>query len=71
VFGLRVLAGVFVGTAPVLAMDSISTNTVVPWLILAAAMFGEMAERYLFFRAVFAPKMPGLPAFVRVKRRSA
>ena len=38
-------------------------NTVVPpaWLALALVLPGELAERYLFFRAVDAPKMPGLP----------
>ena len=39
------------------------------WLLVAPNVFvflpllaGELAERYLFFRAVDAPKMPGLPA---------
>ncbi|MBL9189364.1 MAG: dimethyl sulfoxide reductase anchor subunit [Opitutaceae bacterium] len=32
------------------------------WLALAPLLAGELAERYLFFRAVDAPKMPGVPA---------
>jgi hypothetical protein len=32
------------------------------WLTLAPLLAGELAERYLFFRAVDAPKMPGVPA---------
>ena len=31
------------------------------WLALGLCLLGELAERYLFFRAVDAPKMPGLP----------
>jgi DMSO reductase anchor subunit len=32
------------------------------WLALPLLLAGEIAERYLFFRAVAAPKMPGAPA---------
>lgn len=32
-----------------------------PWAFFAPLFLGELAERYLFFRAVDAPKMPGLP----------
>jgi hypothetical protein len=32
------------------------------WPALALSLVGELAERYLFFRAVDAPKMPGMPA---------
>jgi len=32
------------------------------WLALPLLLAGEIAERYLFFRAVDAPKMPGVPA---------
>ncbi len=32
------------------------------WLAAAPLLAGELAERYLFFRAVDAPKMPGVPA---------
>jgi Fe-S-cluster-containing dehydrogenase component/DMSO reductase anchor subunit len=31
------------------------------WLALLTLAAGEVAERYLFFRAVDAPKMPGIP----------
>ena len=30
------------------------------WLALPCMLLGELAERYLFFRAVVAPKMPGV-----------
>lgn len=33
-----------------------------PGFALAPLLLGEFAERYLFFRAVDAPKMPGLPS---------
>ncbi len=32
------------------------------WVALAASLLGELLERSLFFRAVDAPKMPGVPA---------
>ncbi len=32
------------------------------WPALALTLLGEFTERYLFFRAVDAPKMPGLPS---------
>jgi hypothetical protein len=32
------------------------------WLALTVVLTGEIAERYLFFRAVDAPKMPGMAA---------
>ena len=32
------------------------------WPALAALVVGELLERSLFFRAVDAPKMPGVPA---------
>jgi len=35
------------------------------WLGLAFAVLGELAERYLYFRAVDAPKMPGQPDRIR------
>jgi DMSO reductase anchor subunit len=30
-------------------------------LVVAACLAGEILERYLFFAAVVAPKMPGAP----------
>jgi hypothetical protein len=32
------------------------------WLMLALVFAGELMERYLFFAAVVAPKMPGAPS---------
>lgn len=61
IFGLRIVGALGIGV-------------VVPWMIrddamsllgaaafLSALVAGEIADRYLFFRAVDAPKMPGLP----------
>jgi DMSO reductase anchor subunit len=31
------------------------------WSAFVLLLAGEIAERYLFFRAVDAPKMPGMP----------
>jgi len=42
---------VAVGAAPLAAA----------WPALGFSLLGELAERYLFFRAVDAPKMPGQP----------
>lgn len=57
--GMRVL---FAGLGGVLLPVAIATGAfpaVVAWPALAFALLGELAERYLFFRAVVAPKMPG------------
>jgi hypothetical protein len=32
------------------------------WVTLPIFLLGEFAERHLFFRAVDAPKMPGVPS---------
>jgi hypothetical protein len=39
-----------------------SAPAVFAWPVLALSLLGELIERYLFFRAVDAPKMPGVPA---------
>lgn len=62
VFGLRVaaaLAGNVLAPAMIVAgrLPAPAAGGV-----LAAALLGELAERHLFFRAVDAPKMPGMPA---------
>jgi formate dehydrogenase iron-sulfur subunit len=54
VFPAMVLAGALPGKAR--------------WFIAAGVLLGELRERYLFCRAVDAPKMPGLPAAVADKR---
>jgi formate dehydrogenase iron-sulfur subunit len=38
-----------------------AASPVTAWSALALCIGGELAERYLFFRAVDAPKMPGQP----------
>lgn len=48
--------GVIAGPACALALGVPALS----WLTLPAALAGELAERYLYFRAVCAPKMPGV-----------
>jgi formate dehydrogenase iron-sulfur subunit len=46
-----------------LALVSIVLLAIAPgWIALLTLSAGELAERYLFFRAVDAPKMPGVAA---------
>jgi formate dehydrogenase iron-sulfur subunit len=40
------------------------------WLAATVLVAGELAERLLFFRAVDAPKMPGLPALASTRETS-
>jgi formate dehydrogenase iron-sulfur subunit len=49
--GILLPAGIALGAFPFIAA----------WPALALCLGGELAERYLFFRAVDAPKMPGQP----------
>lgn len=55
---LRVAAAVLGGLLSLLPL-AIGANPAVAWLTLGLVLAGEFAERYLFFRAVDAPKMPG------------
>ena len=41
------------------------------WLALVPFLAGELTERYLFFRAVDAPKMPGMPGNLAVASAKA
>ncbi|OYU97987.1 MAG: molybdopterin oxidoreductase, partial [Verrucomicrobiales bacterium VVV1] len=61
-FGLRVLAGLFGGVFLPFAVAVHAVPLSARWLALALLLAGELTERVLFFRAVDAPKMPGLPA---------
>ena len=59
---IRVAAAVFGGILVPLMLATSSAPVALAWLALAGTLAGELAERYLFFCAVDAPKMPGLPA---------
>jgi formate dehydrogenase iron-sulfur subunit len=59
---LRLLAGFLGGIVLPLALALDLAPPAVAWPVLALTLLGELAERYLFFRAVDAPKMPGLPS---------
>jgi Fe-S-cluster-containing dehydrogenase component/DMSO reductase anchor subunit len=61
-FGWRVIAGLFGGVFIPFALAARAVPPTTVWLILALLLAGELTERVLFFRAVDAPKMPGLPA---------
>ncbi|HVS52334.1 MAG TPA: DmsC/YnfH family molybdoenzyme membrane anchor subunit, partial [Opitutaceae bacterium] len=59
---LRVAAGVLGGVLAPLMLALGLAPAFLAWPALALCLGGELAERYLFFRAVDAPKMPGQPA---------
>jgi formate dehydrogenase iron-sulfur subunit len=57
---LRVAAAVFGGVVVPLLIATSPAPGVLAWVALPCMLLGELAERYLFFRAVVAPKMPGV-----------
>jgi Fe-S-cluster-containing dehydrogenase component/DMSO reductase anchor subunit len=59
---LRFLLGLTGGVLLPLALALGEAPAAVAWPALAAVLAGELLERSLFFRAVDAPKMPGMPA---------
>jgi Fe-S-cluster-containing dehydrogenase component/DMSO reductase anchor subunit len=59
---LRAAAALLGGVLLPLMLGLQTAPSVVAWPALALSLVGELAERYLFFRAVDAPKMPGMPA---------
>lgn len=63
VLGGVVLPG-FLFLAPMLDRPPLSTQIVAAAVVLSlgVSFMGEVLERYLFFSAVIAPKMPGAPA---------
>ncbi len=67
VFRIRILLGLAGGVLLPPAFATPGTSPAAAWLALALVFSGELAERYLFFRAVDAPKMPGLPAATHVR----
>ncbi|HEX2861884.1 MAG TPA: DmsC/YnfH family molybdoenzyme membrane anchor subunit [Lacunisphaera sp.] len=58
---LRVTAALLGGILLPLALALGAAPLAAAWPALALCLLGELAERYLFFRAVDAPKMPGQP----------
>jgi formate dehydrogenase iron-sulfur subunit len=58
---LRLTFALFGGILLPLALARNAAPPAAAWLALALCFAGELAERYLFFRAVDAPKMPGQP----------
>ena len=57
----RVIAALLGGILLPFMVASGTAPLWVAWPALAFALLGELTERYLFFRAVDAPKMPGQP----------
>ncbi len=58
---LRVIAALLGGILLPFMIAAHAAPPVIAWPALGLALLGELAERYLFFRAVDAPKMPGQP----------
>jgi len=58
---LRVVAALLGGILLPLMVAIGAAPVIAAWPALVLALLGELAERYLFFRAVDAPKMPGQP----------
>jgi formate dehydrogenase iron-sulfur subunit len=58
---LRVSAALLGGILLPLMVAIGAVPVTAAWPALALALLGELTERYLFFRAVDAPKMPGQP----------
>jgi formate dehydrogenase iron-sulfur subunit len=59
-FSLRISTAVI--AVPALALAT-ATGQIPPpagWIVLAVTLVSELTERYLYFRAVVAPKMPGV-----------
>jgi Fe-S-cluster-containing dehydrogenase component/DMSO reductase anchor subunit len=59
---LRLFAAAFGGVLLPLTLALGAAPAWLAWPALALSLGGELAERYLFFRAVDAPKMPGVGA---------
>jgi len=57
---LRVIAAGFGGVVLPLLIATGPAPGWLAWVALPCMLLGELAERYLFFRAVAAPKMPGV-----------
>ncbi len=61
IFGSRVAVALIAnGLAPAMIVAGMLPAGAA-WAVLAAVFAGELTERHLFFRAVDAPKMPGMP----------
>jgi DMSO reductase anchor subunit len=60
VLSLRYFLALFAGILLPITFMSMHLSTSWAWLALAGLMGAEVAERYLYFRAVVAPKMPGV-----------
>lgn len=61
-FATRRLLGLLGGVLLPMSVLSGHAPGWMPWVVLATVAAGELMERYLFFRAVDAPKMPGVAA---------
>lgn len=59
-FSLRLTTALIAVPALALATATGQLPPSTGWLVLALALASELTERYLYFRAVVAPKMPGV-----------
>jgi Fe-S-cluster-containing dehydrogenase component/DMSO reductase anchor subunit len=60
-FGLRLIAALVAGLLLPAMLVTGSLPAGVAWVVLVGVFPGELIDRHLFFRAVDAPKMPGMP----------
>jgi formate dehydrogenase iron-sulfur subunit len=59
-FSLRIATALIAIPALALATATGQLPSSAGWLVLAVTLASELTERYLYFRAVVAPKMPGV-----------
>ncbi|WP_438483238.1 DmsC/YnfH family molybdoenzyme membrane anchor subunit [Oleiharenicola lentus] len=59
IFRLRIVGALFTGLVLPALLIGEQLPATAGWVIFASALLGEFAERYLFFRTVDSPKMPG------------
>lgn len=61
IFGLRGFGALISGVILPWLMIAATVSPALGWVIFSGIFFSELTERHLFFRAVDAPKMPGVP----------
>jgi hypothetical protein len=57
---LRIATALFIVPPLALLVATGKLPSPIAWIVLAVSLASELTERYLYFRAVVAPKMPGV-----------
>ena len=60
VHGTRIASALFAALPLAFLISSRQVPVSASWIVLLLLLLSELAERYLYFRAVVAPKMPGV-----------